>query len=198
MATEVKLDNLTINKVDSQETFESMQSRGLVNEDELYLVGGDNMSGVSEKLDQLIAFDKTYTVDFTPAEDTYTWSVESLPFVPKEVYIMTTLAYTVDEGEQPQFAYLHSLIHQPSKPYYNVYTTFGIAKIPTTVVSNGTAMFLVQQTSNAIVFDSSTNGVTVDLQKIIAYRDPSTSTQVHPQFKAGLTYKICVYGYDQE
>ena len=37
MATEQILSTLTINKVDSEETFKKMKAAGLVNDDELYL-----------------------------------------------------------------------------------------------------------------------------------------------------------------
>lgn len=37
---EKKIDNLIINKVENQETYEKMKTQGLINNDELYLVGG--------------------------------------------------------------------------------------------------------------------------------------------------------------
>lgn len=37
---EKKIDNLIINKVENQETYEKMKTKGLINNDELYLVGG--------------------------------------------------------------------------------------------------------------------------------------------------------------
>lgn len=51
MATERTLKELVINKVESLEVFRYMQANGLINEDELYLVGGnediDDNSGTS-------------------------------------------------------------------------------------------------------------------------------------------------------
>lgn len=41
MATETVLNKLTINSVESQEVYQKMQEKGLINEDEIYLVGGD-------------------------------------------------------------------------------------------------------------------------------------------------------------
>lgn len=52
MATSKNLTNLTINKVDSQETYDKMVDRGLINEDELYLVQGDEVSGVQSDWEQ--------------------------------------------------------------------------------------------------------------------------------------------------
>lgn len=45
--TEKELSTLIINKIDSAETFEAMKTAGQVNEDELYLIGGDGAGGVT-------------------------------------------------------------------------------------------------------------------------------------------------------
>lgn len=45
--TEKELSTLVINKIDSAETFEAMKTAGQVNEDELYLIGGDGAGGVT-------------------------------------------------------------------------------------------------------------------------------------------------------
>lgn len=45
--TEKELSTLVINKIDSAETFEAMKTAGQVNEDELYLIGGDSAGGVT-------------------------------------------------------------------------------------------------------------------------------------------------------
>lgn len=45
--TEKELSTLVINKIDSASTFERMKSAGQVNEDELYLIGGDGTGGVT-------------------------------------------------------------------------------------------------------------------------------------------------------
>lgn len=45
--TEKELTTLVINKIDSAATFEAMKAANQVNEDELYLIGGDGAGGVS-------------------------------------------------------------------------------------------------------------------------------------------------------
>ena len=47
MATEQILSTLTINKVDSEETFKKMKAAGLVNDDELYLTP-EGVAGTEE------------------------------------------------------------------------------------------------------------------------------------------------------
>ena len=42
MSTEKNLNNLVINKVESQEVYNYMKANSLINADELYLVEGDN------------------------------------------------------------------------------------------------------------------------------------------------------------
>lgn len=42
MSTEKNLNNLVINKVESQEVYNYMKANSLINEDELYLVEGEN------------------------------------------------------------------------------------------------------------------------------------------------------------
>lgn len=45
--TEKELSTLVINKIDSAATFEAMKAAGQVNEDELYLIGGNDAGGVT-------------------------------------------------------------------------------------------------------------------------------------------------------
>lgn len=45
--TEKELSSLIINKIDSAATFEAMKAANQINEDELYLIGGDGTGGVS-------------------------------------------------------------------------------------------------------------------------------------------------------
>lgn len=45
--TEKELSSLVINKIDSAATFEAMKAANQINEDELYLIGGDGTGGVS-------------------------------------------------------------------------------------------------------------------------------------------------------
>lgn len=45
--TEKELSTLVINKIDSAATFEAMKAANKINEDELYLIGGDGAGGVS-------------------------------------------------------------------------------------------------------------------------------------------------------
>ena len=45
--TEKELSSLIINKIDSAATFEAMKAANKINEDELYLIGGDGAGGVS-------------------------------------------------------------------------------------------------------------------------------------------------------
>ena len=47
MSTSKNISNLVINKVDSQAVYDSMKTKGLINEDELYVVLGT----VTEKID---------------------------------------------------------------------------------------------------------------------------------------------------
>lgn len=42
MATETVLNKLTINSVESREVYKKMQEKGLINEDEIYLVSSDD------------------------------------------------------------------------------------------------------------------------------------------------------------
>ena len=49
MATEQILSTLTINKVDSEETFKKMKAAGLVNDDELYLTP-EGVAGTEEQI----------------------------------------------------------------------------------------------------------------------------------------------------
>lgn len=44
MATETVLNKLTINSVESREVYQKMQEKGLINEDEIYLVADDGSS----------------------------------------------------------------------------------------------------------------------------------------------------------
>lgn len=44
MATETVLNKLTINSVESREVYKKMQEKGLINEDEIYLVADDGSS----------------------------------------------------------------------------------------------------------------------------------------------------------
>lgn len=48
MSTEKNLNNLVINKVESQEVYNYMKSNSLINEDELYLVEGTNDINIDE------------------------------------------------------------------------------------------------------------------------------------------------------
>ena len=62
MATEQILSTLTINKVDSEETFKKMKAAGLVNDDELYLtpegVAGTDLSNVVKTTSQELTDDE--------------------------------------------------------------------------------------------------------------------------------------------
>ena len=48
MSTEKNLNNLVINKVESQEVYNYMKANSLINEDELYLVEGENEITITE------------------------------------------------------------------------------------------------------------------------------------------------------
>ena len=48
MSTEKNLNNLVINKVESQEVYNYMKANSLINADELYLVEGDNEITITE------------------------------------------------------------------------------------------------------------------------------------------------------
>lgn len=48
MSTEKNLNNLVINKVESQEVYNYMKANSLINEDELYLVEGENEIAITE------------------------------------------------------------------------------------------------------------------------------------------------------
>ena len=48
MSTEKNLNNLVINKVESQEVYNYMKANALINEDELYLVEGENEITITE------------------------------------------------------------------------------------------------------------------------------------------------------
>ena len=48
MSTEKNLNNLVINKVESQEVYDYMKANSLINEDELYLVEGTNEVNINE------------------------------------------------------------------------------------------------------------------------------------------------------
>ena len=55
MATSKKVNNLTINKVESQEVYNYMASNNLINEDELYLVEGDEYTNATQSKSGLMS-----------------------------------------------------------------------------------------------------------------------------------------------
>lgn len=61
---EKKINNLIINKVENQQTYEKMKTQGLINNDELYLVGGGGAEVTSVKGDKETAF-RTGDVNLT-------------------------------------------------------------------------------------------------------------------------------------
>ena len=61
---EKKINNLIINKVENQQTYEKMKTQGLINNDELYLVGGGGAEVTSVKGDKETVF-RTGDVNLT-------------------------------------------------------------------------------------------------------------------------------------
>lgn len=55
MATSKEINNLTINKVESQEVYNYMASNNLINEDELYLVEGDEYTNATQSKSGLMS-----------------------------------------------------------------------------------------------------------------------------------------------
>ena len=55
MATSKKVNNLTINKVENQEVYNYMASNNLINEDELYLVEGDEYTNATQSKSGLMS-----------------------------------------------------------------------------------------------------------------------------------------------
>lgn len=55
MATSKKVNNLTINRVESQEVYNYMASNNLINEDELYLVEGDEYTNATQSKSGLMS-----------------------------------------------------------------------------------------------------------------------------------------------
>lgn len=130
---EKKIDNLVINKVENQETYEKMKTQGLINNDELYLVGGG--TEVTSVNDQ--TGDVTLTADDVgalPANDSsiHTHSNKSVLDG-----ITSTKTFHWDT------AYTHSQsVHAPSDAEKNVIT--GIQK-------NGTAITPTNRVVNITV-----------------------------------------------